>query len=47
MFVCTGNIHPRNKQEVGRRLALVADHIAYGQNVNYLVRAKRSKERRM
>jgi sialate O-acetylesterase len=25
-----GNIHPRNKQEVGRRLALVAERVAYG-----------------
>lgn len=29
------NIHPRNKQEVGRRLALAALAIAYGQDVVY------------
>lgn len=34
-----GNIHPRDKQEVGRRLSLAARWIAYGdRNVNYLVR---------
>ncbi len=27
------NIHPRNKQEVGRRLALVARSVAYGERV--------------
>jgi len=27
------DIHPRNKQEVGRRLALEAKHVAYGKNV--------------
>ena len=27
------NIHPKNKQEVGRRLALNAEKIAYGMNV--------------
>ena len=29
------DIHPRNKQEVGRRLALVAEAIAYGKDVTY------------
>jgi sialate O-acetylesterase len=29
------DIHPRNKQEVGRRLALVAEAIAYGKKVEY------------
>jgi sialate O-acetylesterase len=29
------DIHPRNKQEVGRRLALAAQAIAYGKNVTY------------
>ena len=28
-----GNIHPRNKQDVGARLALVARKVAYGENV--------------
>jgi sialate O-acetylesterase len=28
--------HPRNKQEVGRRLALAAENIAYGRNVEYM-----------
>ncbi len=30
-----GNIHPRNKQEVGRRLALSAEAIAYGKTLVY------------
>jgi len=30
-----GDIHPKNKQEVGRRLALNAEAIAYGQPVEY------------
>ncbi len=29
------DIHPKNKQEVGRRLALAAEAIAYGKNVVY------------
>ncbi|HEX3358311.1 MAG TPA: sialate O-acetylesterase [Tepidisphaeraceae bacterium] len=29
------DIHPRNKAEVGRRLALAADKVAYGQDVVY------------
>jgi sialate O-acetylesterase len=29
----TDNIHPTNKQEVGRRLALVAERLIYGMNV--------------
>ena len=29
------NIHPRNKQEVGRRLALGALHVAYGKDIVY------------
>jgi sialate O-acetylesterase len=30
-----GDIHPRNKQEVGRRLALAAEAIAYGRKMAY------------
>lgn len=29
------NIHPKNKQEVGRRLALTAEAVAYGRRVEY------------
>jgi sialate O-acetylesterase len=29
----TDNIHPTNKQEVGRRLALVAERLVYGMNI--------------
>ncbi|MDX9975845.1 MAG: sialate O-acetylesterase [FCB group bacterium] len=29
------NIHPTNKQEVGRRLALAAEHVAYGRKLVY------------
>jgi len=30
------DIHPRNKQEVGRRLALAAESVAYGRKVEYM-----------
>jgi len=36
------DIHPRNKQEVGRRLALTAEAIAYGRHVEYSGPAYRS-----
>ena len=29
------NVHPKNKQEIGRRLALAAEAIAYGENIAY------------
>ncbi len=31
----SGNIHPKDKQDVGKRLALAAQAIAYGENIEY------------
>jgi sialate O-acetylesterase len=34
-----GNIHPRNKQDVGKRLALAAQAVAYGKDLVYSARS--------
>lgn len=38
------DIHPRNKQDVGRRLARAARHVAYGENLVYAGPVYRSHE---
>ena len=40
-----GNIHPKNKQDVGRRLALAARKIAYGEDIVYSGPTYRSMKR--